>query len=92
MLPFGVCPVRVAAVGRCRTAREDVAFMRGAVRRSLVAQGVYRVEGGGFPRGIEAEEDADGGAETEGDDDGGGGDEGGACRVIIGGWYGVTRR
>ena len=58
-LPLGVCSVRVAARGRCRAAREGryfcarsgAPFTRSAGRLSCSG-------GGGFPRGIEAEEDA----------------------------------
>ncbi len=36
----------------------------------LVAEGLDRVEVGGLAGGVPAEEDADGGADEEGDDDG----------------------
>ena len=49
----------------------------GATQKSLVAQGIDRVEQRGLPGGVIAEDHADGGAEEERDDDGGRGDQGG---------------
>ena len=40
----------------------------------FIPQRVDGIEGGGFARGVEAEENADGGAEEEGSDDGRGRD------------------
>ena len=63
-------------------------FSMGGFAALLVTQRLDGIEGGGFSGGVEAEEDADGGAEEEGSDDGRGRDHHGpfgeerlACRL-----------